>query len=45
VLTTFVFRVQLTKLWPLLAVAITVCELPSANVPAPLTVPSAVGRA
>src|SRR6516225_12232713 len=28
-----------------LGVAVTVCELPSAKVPAPLTVPSAVGEA
>jgi hypothetical protein len=41
----FPLCVQLTKLWPLLVVAITVCELPSANVPPPLTVPSAEGVA
>ena len=37
--------VQLTKLKPLLAVAVTVTELPAANVPPPLTVPSALGEA
>jgi hypothetical protein len=45
VLTTFVFCVQLTKVWPLLGMAVTICELPSANVPPPLTVPSPLGEA
>jgi hypothetical protein len=45
VLTTLPFWVQLTKLKPLLAVAVTVTELPAANVPPPLTVPSALGEA
>ena len=44
-LTTLPFCVQLTKLKPLLAVAVTVTELPAANVPPPLTVPSALGEA
>jgi hypothetical protein len=39
VLTTFPFCVQLTKLWVPLGVAVTVTELPSTNVPPPLTVP------
>jgi hypothetical protein len=39
VLTTFAFCVQLTKLWVPFGVAVTVTELPSVNVPAPLTVP------
>jgi hypothetical protein len=42
VLTTAPFLVQWTKVWPLLVVAVTVRELPSANVPPPLTAPSAV---
>jgi hypothetical protein len=45
VLTTFAFWVQLTKVCPVLGVAVTICELPSANVPPPVTVPSAVGEA
>jgi hypothetical protein len=45
VLSTFPLCVQLTKLWQLLVVAITVRELPSANVPPPLAVPSALGEA
>jgi hypothetical protein len=39
VLTTFPLCVQLTKLWVPLGVAVTVTELPSGKVPAPLTVP------
>jgi hypothetical protein len=45
VLTTAPFSVQWIKVWPLLAVAITVSKLPSANVRPPLTVPSAEGEA
>jgi hypothetical protein len=45
VLTTLPLAVQLTKLKPLLGVAVTVSELPAANVPPPLTVPSALGEA
>jgi hypothetical protein len=45
VLTTRPFSVQWTKLWPLSGVAVTVYELPPANVPPPLTVPSALGDA
>jgi hypothetical protein len=44
-LTTLPLLVQWTKLWPLLGVAVTVCEVPPANVPPPLTVPSALGEA
>jgi hypothetical protein len=43
VLTTRPFSVQWTKV--LLGVAVTVFELPSANVPPPLTVPPALGEA
>jgi hypothetical protein len=39
VLTTFPFCVQFTKLPVPFGVAVTVTELPSANVPPPLTVP------
>ena len=35
----------MTKLKPLLGVAVTVRELPAANVPPPLTVPPALGEA
>src|ERR1700687_3023545 len=44
-LTTLPFSVQWTKVWPLWGVAVTVCELPAANVPPPLTVPSELGEA
>jgi hypothetical protein len=45
VLTTRPFSVQWTKVWPLLGVAVTVREVPAANVPPPLTAPSALGDA
>jgi hypothetical protein len=45
VLTTGPLSVQWTKVWPVSGVAVTVCELPSANLPPPLTVPSALGDA
>ena len=44
-LTTFPLSVHWTKVCPGFAVATTVHELPSANVPPPLTVPSARGEA
>jgi len=44
-LTTLPFSVQLANVNPLLAVAVTVRELPGANAPAPLTVPPAGGDA
>jgi hypothetical protein len=45
VLTTLPFDVQSAKLYPLLTVAFTVCELPAVNVPPPLTVPAVLGEA
>ena len=44
-LTTAPFLVQWKKVWPLLGVAVTVCEVPSGNLPPPLTVPEVLGEA
>jgi hypothetical protein len=45
VLITRPVSVQWTKLRLPMGMAVTVCELPPANVPPPLTVPSALGEA